>query len=238
MPGISHASRAGFHTASGSGTECSSHVLPHDEAGADGGDGLGASQQRGANLSRMQTCRQRIDEPLRRLPTDLGIDGPDRAQREADRAQRSQDRAELEQEAQERAAAQAEKERLLLEKQAEHAAVAADSTAATAQEEKARALQEKRAAHAAAGHKASGKRELRAAMPGIVVAVKAKEGDVVEEGQTLVVLEAMKMEHVLRAPRAGRVAAIACAAGDRVQEGVELVQLEDDVAPATDQQSE
>jgi 3-methylcrotonyl-CoA carboxylase alpha subunit len=54
----------------------------------------------------------------------------------------------------------------------------------------------------------------------------------------LLVVEAMKMEHVLRAPRAGRVAAIACAAGDRVQEGVELVQLEDDVAPATDQQSE
>ena len=77
-----------------------------------------------------------------------------------------------------------------------------------------------------------------APMPGQVIEVAVRVGDWVEQGALLLVVEAMKMEHVLRAPRAGRVAAIACAAGDRVQEGVELVQLEDDVAPATDQQSE
>jgi acetyl/propionyl-CoA carboxylase alpha subunit len=77
-----------------------------------------------------------------------------------------------------------------------------------------------------------------APMPGQVIEVAVRVGDWVEPGALLLVVEAMKMEHVLRAPRAGRVAAIACAAGDRVQEGVELVQLEDDVAPATDQQSE
>jgi 3-methylcrotonyl-CoA carboxylase alpha subunit len=71
-----------------------------------------------------------------------------------------------------------------------------------------------------------------------VIEVAVRVGDWVEPGALLLVVEAMKMEHVLRAPRAGRVAAIACAAGDWVQEGVELVQLEDDVAPATDQQSE
>jgi 3-methylcrotonyl-CoA carboxylase alpha subunit len=77
-----------------------------------------------------------------------------------------------------------------------------------------------------------------APMPGQVIEVAVRVGDIVEAGALLLVVEAMKMEHVLRAPRAGRVAAIACAAGDRVQEGVELVQLEQAVASATDRQSE
>src|SRR5436190_3009662 len=48
-----------------------------------------------------------------------------------------------------------------------------------------------RAAHAVAGHKPAGKRELRASMPGIVIDVRVAAGDTVDEGATLVVLEAM-----------------------------------------------
>lgn len=83
-----------------------------------------------------------------------------------------------------------------------------------------------RAAHAAAGHKASGKRELRAAMPGIVVAVKAAVGDVVEEGQTLVVLEAMKMQNPLGAETAGKVTRVLVKAGETVAGGALLMELE------------
>ncbi len=42
-------------------------------------------------------------------------------------------------------------------------------------------------------------------MPGTVLAVRVQVGDVVTAGQTLVVVEAMKMEHAIKAPTAGRV---------------------------------
>ncbi len=83
-----------------------------------------------------------------------------------------------------------------------------------------------RAAHAVSGHKAGGKRELRAAMPGIVVAIKVAVGDVVEEGQTLVVLEAMKMQNPLTAEAAGKVTRIACKTGEPVAGGALLLELE------------
>ncbi len=40
-------------------------------------------------------------------------------------------------------------------------------------------------------------------LPGVVVSVAVKEGDTVTAGQTLLVIEAMKMEHAIKAPRAG-----------------------------------
>lgn len=83
-----------------------------------------------------------------------------------------------------------------------------------------------RAAHAAAGNKPAGKRELRAAMPGIVVAVKVKEGDVVKEGQTLVVLEAMKMQNPLAAEADGKVSRIVCKGGEAVAGGALLLEME------------
>lgn len=83
-----------------------------------------------------------------------------------------------------------------------------------------------RAAHAAAGNKPSGKRELRAAMPGVVVAVKAKEGDEVAEGQTLVVLEAMKMQNPLAAESGGKVTRVLCKAGEAVAGGALLMEME------------
>ncbi len=57
---------------------------------------------------------------------------------------------------------------------------------------------------------------LHAPMPGKVIRVEVREGDEVSEGQVLVVLEAMKMEHSLKAPHAGVVTAVRASAGDQV----------------------
>ncbi len=63
-------------------------------------------------------------------------------------------------------------------------------------------------------------------MPGKVVSVSVKAGDTVTKGQTLLVLEAMKMEHALAAPFDGVVAELSAVAGGQVSEGVVLVRLE------------
>lgn len=83
-----------------------------------------------------------------------------------------------------------------------------------------------RAAHVVAGNRAHGRRELRAAMPGIVVDVKCGPGDEVAEGQALVVLEAMKMQNPLNAEAPGKVLRVLCKAGDAVAAGALLVELE------------
>ena len=83
-----------------------------------------------------------------------------------------------------------------------------------------------RAAHAVAGHKQGGKRELRASMPGIVVDVKVEQGSEVAEGQTLVVLEAMKMQNPLTAETAGKVTRVLCKKGEAVAAGALLLELE------------
>ncbi|CAN5115787.1 acetyl-CoA carboxylase biotin carboxylase subunit [soil metagenome] len=69
---------------------------------------------------------------------------------------------------------------------------------------------------------------LLAPMPGSVAAVSAAVGDVVSAGQTLVVVEAMKMEHPLTAPFDGTVAAVHVTAGAQVAMEAPLVE----VAPA------
>ena len=83
-----------------------------------------------------------------------------------------------------------------------------------------------RAAAEVAGKKQGGKRELRASMPGIVVDVQAVVGDVVEEGQTMVVLEAMKMQNPLAAEAPGKVVRVLVKAGDAVASGALLVEVE------------
>lgn len=67
---------------------------------------------------------------------------------------------------------------------------------------------------------------LNAPMPGKVVRVMVSAGDQVARGQTLMVLEAMKMEHAITASGEGQVAAVFFAEGDQVAEGAELLQLE------------
>ena len=67
---------------------------------------------------------------------------------------------------------------------------------------------------------------IRAPMPGRIASVAVAAGDAVTAGQTLVVLEAMKMEHALVAPFAGGVAEVTAAEGDQVAEGLTLVRLD------------
>ncbi|KZL05098.1 Acetyl-/propionyl-coenzyme A carboxylase alpha chain [Pseudovibrio axinellae] len=67
-------------------------------------------------------------------------------------------------------------------------------------------------------------------MPGQVRAVNCAAGDTVKEGETLIVTEAMKMEHSLTAPRDGIVAEVMAKAGDQVEEGAILLTLEEEDA--------
>ena len=73
---------------------------------------------------------------------------------------------------------------------------------------------------------AAGAATLRAPMPGVVVRVLVAEGAKVAARQPLVVLEAMKMEHIIEATTDGVVKAVACRAGQRVAEGDVLIELE------------
>ena len=66
---------------------------------------------------------------------------------------------------------------------------------------------------------------ITAPMPGRIVQLSVKPGDRVERGRTLLVLEAMKMEHALAAPIDGVVAEVRVAQGDQVSEGALLVKL-------------
>jgi pyruvate carboxylase subunit B len=65
-----------------------------------------------------------------------------------------------------------------------------------------------------------------APMPGLVVRVKVAEGQRVEAGAGLIVVEAMKMENELRAAAAGVVRRIHVSAGDAVEKGARLLEIE------------
>lgn len=74
------------------------------------------------------------------------------------------------------------------------------------------------------GHHTHG--SLSSPMPATVVSVNVAPGDEVTSGQTLIVLEAMKMELPIRAPGDGRVERVHCQAGDLVQPDVSLIDFE------------
>ena len=67
---------------------------------------------------------------------------------------------------------------------------------------------------------------IKTPLPGVIIDVKVAVGDVVKKGQTVVVLEAMKMENNINADRDGKVVAIQVAKGDTVADGAALVVLE------------
>jgi 3-methylcrotonyl-CoA carboxylase alpha subunit len=71
----------------------------------------------------------------------------------------------------------------------------------------------------------AGEGGLTAPMPGTILEVQVKQGQRVREGQTLLVMEAMKMEHRILAPKAGEVIVVNFEAGDRVDMGATLVEL-------------
>ena len=85
-------------------------------------------------------------------------------------------------------------------------------------------------AHAGETHTEAGR--LTAPMPGKVLSFAVKAGEVVRRGQTLAVMEAMKMEHTIAAPADGTVQELLFAPGDQVTEGAELLRLELAVATA------
>jgi len=89
-------------------------------------------------------------------------------------------------------------------------------------DERSRAIRE--LAGAAAGP--SGPAPLVAPMPGMIVRVAVQVGDVVQAGQGLVVMEAMKMENELRAGAAGTVKAVLAQPGVAVEKGAVLLELE------------
>ena len=73
---------------------------------------------------------------------------------------------------------------------------------------------------------AAGPAPVVAPMPGLIVRVSVQVGDIVQAGQGVVAMEAMKMENELRSSSAGRVRAVAVSAGQAVEKGTILVELE------------
>ncbi len=67
--------------------------------------------------------------------------------------------------------------------------------------------------------------ELKAPMPGLIVGISIQPGDVVSKGDSLLILEAMKMENNLKAPGDGTIKTIRIAKGDRVEKGQVLVEF-------------
>lgn len=82
-----------------------------------------------------------------------------------------------------------------------------------------------RAAHAAERARSKGGGVVTSVMPGIVVEILVEEGQAVEEGQPLLILEAMKMQNEIRAEGQGTVKAVPVSAGDSVAAGALLVQF-------------
>ncbi len=71
-----------------------------------------------------------------------------------------------------------------------------------------------------------GRQTINAPMPGKVIRLLVAEGDTVDAGQGLLVVEAMKMQNEIKSPKAGKVVAIAVAEGAAVNPGQALVSVE------------
>ncbi len=76
---------------------------------------------------------------------------------------------------------------------------------------------------AGGGAQMGGDFQLKAPMPGLVVAVPVQENQDVEKGQVLIILESMKMQNELRSPRAGKVQRIKVKPGESVEQRQVLV---------------
>jgi biotin carboxyl carrier protein len=84
----------------------------------------------------------------------------------------------------------------------------------------------RRVRSAAGRAQSTGKVEIKAMMPGRVVALLVKVGDEVRDHQGVVVVEAMKMENELKTPRVGKVTQIKVTPGQTVEKGDLLVTIE------------
>ncbi|MCH8558794.1 MAG: biotin/lipoyl-binding protein [Balneolia bacterium] len=72
----------------------------------------------------------------------------------------------------------------------------------------------------------SGEGVLKAPMPGKIVSVLADEGSEVQQGDPIIILEAMKMENELKAPSSGIIKKISVSAGESVEKNVTLLEIE------------
>jgi biotin carboxyl carrier protein len=70
-----------------------------------------------------------------------------------------------------------------------------------------------------------GEYQLRAPMPGLIVQILVSEGEVIERGQVLAILESMKMQNELRSPRAGIVTRVRVKDGERVEQKATLLSI-------------
>lgn len=75
---------------------------------------------------------------------------------------------------------------------------------------------------AASGSKSA----VKSPLPGVILDIKVKEGETVKKGQTIIILEAMKMENNINANKDGKITAIKVNKGDSVLEGTDLVVIE------------
>jgi biotin carboxyl carrier protein len=66
---------------------------------------------------------------------------------------------------------------------------------------------------------------INAPMPGLILDIMCKEGDEIEEGKSLLILEAMKMENVIKAEGAGTIFKIHKAVGDTVEKGQLIIEI-------------
>lgn len=72
----------------------------------------------------------------------------------------------------------------------------------------------------------TGKSAVKSPLPGVILDIKVNVGDTVKRGQTVLILEAMKMENNINADKDGKVTAINVKAGESVLEGTDLVVIE------------
>jgi len=68
--------------------------------------------------------------------------------------------------------------------------------------------------------------DIKAPMPGIIIGIEVKEGDKIKEGDTLLILEAMKMENAILSSRDATVKSILVKNGDTVEKNKLLIELE------------
>ena len=81
---------------------------------------------------------------------------------------------------------------------------------------------------AAAGGSVSeaGEYHLKAPMPGMVVSILVEEGQKIEKGQVLLILESMKMQNELKSPRAGTIGRLRVKAGESVEQRQTLLSVQ------------
>ena len=80
-------------------------------------------------------------------------------------------------------------------------------------------------AQAAAPAHATGGKAITSPLPGVIISVDVKEGSVVKRGQTVAVIEAMKMENDILADADGTVTAVHVSKGDTVAEDAKIVTI-------------